>query len=83
MVIHNYQALQVMLEFIELTLICCIGIWALDKLWTLIFKSGESESNAYAHLIGGFFYALNDIYTQGGIYNNHINNRTANNLFQT
>jgi hypothetical protein len=28
----------------------------------------------YAHLIGGFFYALNDIYTQGGIYNNNITN---------
>jgi len=29
---------------------------------------------AYAHLIGGFFCALNDIYTQGGIYNyNFIN----------
>jgi len=32
------------------------------------------QDDAIAHLFGGFFYALNDIYTQGGIYNyNFIN----------
>ena len=50
--------------------------------WEVVILENPQD-DAIAHLFGGFFYALNDIYTQGGIYNNHITIRTANNLFQT
>ena len=35
---------------------------------------------AYAHLIGGFFYALNDIYTQGGRNTIYINRDILDNI---